>query len=140
MTIIDSQKREADAAFFEDWSEWASLDNLPELPRINGARMRRHRMPVGQPCHRYYCLLSLGSPAGWPGVPYFELSLPPNAPIISMVERLSGARSHPRATGESRDAGWAGLHSTRYIPAEHWRELRGALPAIKAAVCIWVRR
>ncbi|WP_159585936.1 hypothetical protein [Chelativorans xinjiangense] len=131
-----SKARQADEAFFEDWSEWASLDDLPELPRINGQRMRRHRVPLGSQHHRYYCRLSLGMA----GAPHFELSLPPAATILSIVEAIPGARMHPRATGESRDAAWSGLASTRYIPAENWYHLRAALPAIKQAVCAWVRR
>jgi len=63
MTLVD--QRSADAAAFEDWSEWASLGCLEGK--------------------RYYCLLS-------PSLRFFDICVPSNHPIIEMVTRIPGAR------------------------------------------------
>lgn len=111
-------EREADAASFEDWSEWERLDGKPAAPRPrpqrDGANLRYSR---------YYCSLA-------PSRRRFEIRVPPNVPIDTMVRRLPGAYRTPRATRE-------GCYS---VPAENWRALRAALPAIKAAVIAWTAK
>ena len=111
-------QREADAASFEDWSQWEQLDGKPRAPRPRPLRDGAPRI-----YSRYYCQMS-------PNRMRFEICVPPNVPIINMVSRLPGAYRTPRATRE-------GCYS---VPAEHWRALRAALPAIKAAVVAWVER
>lgn len=109
-------EREADAAAFEDWSVWEQLDGKPRAPRPRPLRDGAPRI-----YSRYYCQMS-------PNRARFEIYVPPNVPIDTMVRRLPGVYRTPRATRE-------GCYS---VPAEHWRALRAALPAIKAAVVAWV--
>lgn len=124
-----------DAAFFEDWSDWASLDDQPARPITPNGELIRWGA-IGLRCYsRYYCDLRLN--IGRIGGPAFEIALPPSAHIHRMLRLVPGAHQDPRATDYSRPAHQR-LRNTWYVPAEHWRALRAALPAIKAATKTWV--
>ena len=121
-TMITGQ-RLADAAFFEDWSQWDSLDDLP-MPD------RRRGIWVAQPAihSRYFCVLR--HRVAWMGGAAFEVALPPCAAIFAMVRAMPGARCHPQANQVSR----ARQRNTLFVPAASWRELRAILPDVKSAV------
>lgn len=125
---IDLQRRR-DGAFFEDWSAWASLDDLPPPDKPAG---RYIQWPARH--NRYWCVLR--SRVDWIGGPAFELSLPSSSRIASMARRLPGARQHPALLGAHRTA-FARLGETWFVPAEHWVALKIALPSIKQAVKSW---
>lgn len=122
-------QRRRDAAFFEDWSAWGSLDDLPPPDRQAG-----HFLQWPSKHNRYWCMLR--SHVDWLGGAAFELSLPPDHPTCLMVAKLPGARQHPALLGRNRHA-YRKLDSTYFVPAENWQAVRSALPAIKAAVVKW---
>lgn len=126
---------EQDAAFFEDWSAWASLDDLPPRPRNGSGEVIRWGGRGLAAYSRYYCDLRLR--IGWLDAPAFEIAIPPSASIHDMVRAIPGARQHPRAHDYSTSAPRR-PENAWYVPAEHWRALRAALPAIKAATQAWV--
>ena len=119
--MMDRQK-EADAAFFEDWSQWSVLDGLP-LPPERGCSAAARR-----DYSRYYCELRLGP--GWIGGPYFVIAVPNRNPQMTICRRLPGARQHPGLHGLHRVA-LSGLDGTWYVPAEQWRAVRAALPDLQ---------
>lgn len=123
-----------DAAFFEDWSEWTSLDDLPPRPRNSHGEAIRWGERGLQRYSRYYCALCLR--VGWVGGPAFEIVPAPSLAIYGMVRAVTGARQDPRALHGG--ATWSRQQGVFFVPAESWRELRAALPAIKAATKAWV--
>lgn len=126
MTTLHDIQRAADAAFFEDWSTWTSLDDLPLADKRRGYYVQ---WPVQH--NRYWCILR--HRIDWLGGAAFELSLPPNRSIQSLVGALPGARRHPALNGIHREA-YSRLRDTWFVPAHCWRELRAALPEIKRRV------
>lgn len=110
--------RERDAAFFEDWSPWASLDGLE-----------------GRQSH-YYCLLR--KRVAWMDrYPCFEIAIPEQEPIARLLRAVPGSRKHPPV--KFRRIGFGPGPDTVYcVPAEHWRALRQTLPEIKTAVRKWM--
>lgn len=122
--------READAAFFEDWSQWSVLDGLPLCPPTGCTPAARSDYS------RYYCDLRLGP--GWIGGPYFEITLPCRNPLMSICRALPGARQHPQLHGPHRVA-HIRLDGTWYVPAQHWRAVRAALPEIQRLTRAYVR-
>lgn len=129
MTDIALQRRR-DEAFFEDWSEWDSLDDLPMPDKGRGRYVRR---PDNH--HRYYCRLN--STVNWMGGPAFEIAIPGDNRIYLLLKAVPGIRRHPGLNGTNQFA-FHRMQSTYFTPAESWRELRAALPAIKAATIKWV--
>lgn len=134
-------QREEDAAFFEDWSEWASLTGkfgwFPEERDSHGNIFRR-RQPYGT----YRVELTTGSIIA-PGQPGFELVLPPHHAVNTIVRRdaitillrqLPDLHQHPKADWEARNVAYHRLRNTYFVPARHWRAVRAVLPALKAAV------
>lgn len=134
MMTLASQ-RETDAAFFEDWSEWASLDDLPERPTHDGAPIIYGHRAWGN-WSEYYCALT--HQRGWIGGPHFEIAVPCNGPVVDLVRALPGARQHPGLWG-IHSVAVSRLRYTWQVPATDWRAVRAALPAIKAATVKWVR-
>lgn len=131
------QQRAADAAFFEDWSEWTALDDLPEQPRNSSGHALRwgEWYRSGLTWSRYH--LALRRRIDWIGGPAFELALPNSSVVAALAKRLPGVRQHPGLWGINSPA-LHGLRDTWFIPAEHWRALRAAMPAIKASVLKYV--
>lgn len=127
--------KEADAAFFEDWSPWASLDDLPPRPRNERGEWIRWGARSRQPYSRYYCGLRVN--VGWMQMPAFEIAVPPSARIHDMVRAVPGACQHPQAHNYARPE-WAAQSNVWYVPAEQWGHVRAALPPIKSAVKAWV--
>lgn len=126
---MHSPAKEADAAFFEDWTAWSVLDGLP-LPPVLGCT------PAARgDYNRYYCELRLGP--GWIGGPYFEIAVPNRAPMMDICARIPGARRHPGLNGLHRVA-MRSLAGTWYVPAENWREVRAALPEIQRLTAAWI--
>ena len=121
-TTIAGQ-RLADAAFFEDWSQCDSLDDLPIPDRRDGFFMPRPAIHS-----RYFCVLR--HHVDWMGGAAFEVALPPSAAIFAIVRALPGARCHPSANQVAR----ARQLNTLFVPATSWRELRAILPDVKSAV------
>lgn len=115
--------RRRDAAFFEDWTEWDSLDDLPRPDRQFG-----HFRQSPEDHNRYWCMLRKHSDRM--GGPCFEMSLPQDATVERLIDGIPGVRRMP-----GRFHGSAGH---LLVPAEHWRQLRERLPIIKAAVKKWV--
>jgi len=132
MTLHIAQ-RAADAAFFEDWSGWTSLDDLPQRPTKNDQAIQYGARTHGS-WSRYYCVLSLSR--GWVDGPHFEVAVPPCAPIADLVRALPGARQHPGLYGRDQ-VSLRRLRNTWHIPAQYWADVRGALPGIKAATVQW---
>jgi len=130
------QRLDPDAAFFEDWSAWASLDDLPERPTNGNGEAVIYGHRAWGNWSEYYCDLRHGR--GWAGGPHFEIAVPCNGPIVDMVRRLPGARQHPSLWG-THQVSLSRLRYTWQVPAQHWRAVRAALPAIKAATVKWVR-
>lgn len=130
--MITDRDRETDAAFFEDWSAWASLDDLPAAPTSNGQRIINGHRAWGK-WSAYYCLLSLDR--GWTGGPHFEICVPNRNPMMSICRRLPQARQHPSLNSRP---GYRKLAGTWQIPAAHWRNVRAALPALKADILRYV--
>lgn len=127
---IDLQ-RQRDEAFFEDWTAWDSLDDLPMPDKRHGYFLQ---WPSNH--HRFFCILR--KYVDWIGGPAFEVALPPNDPIHRRIKDVPGLRQHPGLLGSKRSM-YMRMGSTFFVPAEHWRELREALPAIKAATVKWAR-
>lgn len=126
---MHSPAQETDTAFFEDWSQWSVLDGLP-LPPERGCSLAARRE-----YNRYYCELVLCS--GWIGTPHFEIATPCREPLMSICRALPGARQHPQLHGLNR-ATHIGLDGTWYVPAEHWRAVRAALPEIQRRITAWI--
>lgn len=143
--IASSRQRDTDAAFFEDWSEWASLTGeFGERVERIGNTVIRERQPYGT----YYCAL-VDSSIVAPGRPGFEIALPPHDspdtclkrdPITMQLRRLPDLRRHPRANWEARNVAYHRLRNTYFVPAHHWRVIRAVLPALKAAVIARAQR
>ncbi|WP_143103740.1 hypothetical protein [Methylobacterium gossipiicola] len=111
-------QREADAAFFEDWSPWASLDGRPVRPAEpqSGPDARRPVRPPLGGWSRYWCLPS-------PGERVIRV-VPATASIVDLLRAIPGARVERRIRSDC-DPG------VYVIPAEHWRRLRAVLPRIR---------
>lgn len=122
--VTHAKQKASDAAFFEDWSEWQSLDDLPPSDKQFG-----HFVQRPQQHNRYWCFLRHHSDLV--GGAAFELSLPENVRICRMVEGIPGVRRLPGRFHQQ-----AGYH---LVPAEHWQQLRDILPALKAAILEQVR-
>ena len=118
-----ARQRLADAAFFEDWSAWDSLDDLPMPDRRRGIWVVRPAIHS-----RYFCVLR--HRVDWMGGAAFEVALPPSAAIFAMVRAMPGARCHPSVNQVAR----ARQANTLFVPAASWRELRAILPDVKSAV------
>ena len=88
MTIDIALQRRRDEAFFEDWSEWASLDDLPEPDKRRGYFLQQ---PDNH--HRFACRLLRN--VNWIGGPAFEVSLPGDDRIYRLIKRVPGIRQHP---------------------------------------------
>lgn len=131
------QRLDPDAAFFEDCSEWASLDDLPERPTTGGGEAIVYGHRAWGNWSQYRCSLHLRG--GWVGGPYFEIVVPNREPAMTMCRRLPGARQHPGLHG-LHGVALSRLSGTWQVPAEHWRDVRAALPALKASIVAWVRR
>lgn len=114
---IELQRRR-DAAFFEDWSEWESLDDLPVADKGFGYHVQ---WPIDH--NLYWCVLRHRS--GRIGGPAFELALPESYPISRMIQALPGVRRMPGR--------FHGSPGNYLVPAEHWQQLRKILPALKTA-------
>ncbi|NNM75086.1 hypothetical protein [Enterovirga aerilata] len=113
---IHAAQREADAAYFEDWSEWISLDGRPVRP-IEAAHWdssRRPSAPAGG-WARYWCLPpDRGSEKFWLHV----------GPGEDLIRRLPGAKPIRRHRYDQTPGYWS-------VPAASWRSLRAILPRIK---------
>ena len=123
-----SLDKAADAAFFEDWSEWQCLDGLPETPRP----YNRYLHAAGGPYSSYYCILDKRSRT-------FEIKVPPQAPITRLVTSLPGVLQDKRA-----GPGWTQVAHSRkqwvyWVPAQHYKALLAALPIIKRLTSDFVR-
>jgi hypothetical protein len=126
MTMSDyAIERAADAAFFEDWAEWAHLDSLPPRPK-DWLRNRDHTS-----YSRYYCALYRRAGSG--RTPAFEICLPEITQIHDIIRRVPGAYRNPRHTSTHH---YGHFQSRRlwFVPAENWQALRQALPRLKVAV------
>lgn len=126
-----------DGAFFEDWSAWASLDDLPMPPRDAAGRLIvvGPRRAIG-PTHKYYCLL-LTRCAALDAQPGFELLIPDQARLHDMLRRVPGARRHPLGIASERSSRhWQlkGFRGVWLVPASSHQALRMVLPGLKAAV------
>ena len=122
--VAHAKQKASDAAFFEDWSEWQSLDDLPLSDKQFGHFVQQpHRH------NRYWCFLRHHSDLV--GGAAFELSLPENDRICRMIETIPGVRRLP-----GRFHRQPGYH---LVPAENWQQLRNALPALKAAILDHIR-
>lgn len=110
--------RDRDAAFFEDWSSWASLDGRE-----------------GRQSH-YYCLLRRRD-ARMGGRPCFEIAIPEQEPISRLLRAVPGCKKHPPVKYHRIGVG-PGPDTVYFVPAEHWAALRRALPAIQNATTKWV--
>lgn len=119
--------RDPDAAFFADWSEWSSLDDLPDAPRNGVGQAIRWGVRGIGPWSRYYCLLRHRTPNQRPG---FELCLPPNEPIYRLLGEISIVAK--RSSSGRRDV--------IFVDARDHVALRRVLPALKRAVCAYVRQ
>ncbi len=115
---IDRQKA-ADAAFFEDWSEWKNLDDLPSPDKRAGYHVQSPRLH-----NLYWCLLRRHSAAI--GGPAFELRIPENHGVLTLLRDIPGIKQLPGRY--YRQPG------NYLVPAEHWQKLRAALPQIKRLV------
>jgi hypothetical protein len=134
-TISVSDRREADAAFFEDWSAWASLDGKPIRPVDQPLT---HRDREDYRWRRYYCSLLLRCPrCDGPG---FEICIPSQASIHRIIERMPGIRRDPRATAAATNVAWSGLLNVYYLPAQHWRDLLARLPEVKRLTTAYAER
>ncbi len=118
-------ERAADAALFEDWSEWESLDDLPATDKRFGYY---NQSPTKHT--RYWCALRRRSTLI--GGPAFELFLPEQYSIQRMVDAIPGVRRLP-----GRFPGSNGIY---LVPAQHWQTLREVLPALKEAVSQYARK
>lgn len=129
--MVNADQRAADAAFFQDWAEWESLDNLPRPPQTgDGRRILYGPAAITGPQHRYYCILRNHSPLGGPG---FELCLPQYQPAIALLQRVKGAVPHP-LTRHSHCRHRNALRNVWCVPAANWRQLWAVLPALKLLV------
>ena len=113
------RQKAADAAFFEDWSEWENLDGNPIPDRLFG---HFYQQPAQH--NRYWCMLRVKSLIV--GGPVFELALPESATVLAVLKPIHGVRRMP-----ARFLGSPGNHR---VPAEHWQQLRAALPIIKRLI------
>lgn len=127
MSTAYSRQKAADAAFFDDWSEWHELDSLPPRPK----HVNRTMSDAGY--SRYYCLPDVRQQV-------FELRIPAQAPISNFVRSLPGVYQDPRAGAGFRQVSHARKQQVYWIPAEHHAALRAALPAIKQMVTAWTRK
>ncbi len=127
-------QKAADAAFFEDWSEWHSLDDLPPVPR--DWRGRRVTNNGWQQYTRYGLELRHNVP--WMGGPAFEIMIPSQEPMVKLLKRVPGLRQHPALSG-TRRVQYQSMETTWFVPASEWRALRAVLPALKRLVANYVR-
>jgi len=129
-----SAQRDQDAAFFEDWSEWTSLDDLPAPPFGVGGRPVIHGHRAPRVTTGYYVRLRLQP--GWIGCPHFEVAVPNREPAMSICRRLPDARQHPALYGRQHHA-HRHLVGTWYVSAQHWRVVKAALPDLKRSISQW---
>lgn len=110
MTSPPDLQRAEDAAFFEDWSEWASLDGLPRRPA-----------GVARGPDSRWCVYWLNISVARRGFVICAAS----APVRDLIARIPGARRERKDRYDLCQTYW-------YIPAASWRDLRASLPRIKA--------
>lgn len=116
MASIHDTQRAADAAFFEDWADWSSLGGPP---KYNNHPIGRR--PTGAPT--YHCTLRRHS--AFAGGPAFEIAVPQNLAIDTLLRRVGGRRYPHRRSGPVEI--W-------FVAADRWSELRAVLPQIRATI------
>jgi hypothetical protein len=124
MTEDFATQKAADAAFFEDWSEWARLDGMPARPK----NFNRYRYDGDY--SRYYCILRRGDRA-------FEIKIPPQDPIVRIVQDLPDVYQDRRAGPGFRQIAHARKQWVYWIPAQHWQAVRSVLPVLKREITAW---
>jgi hypothetical protein len=131
-----SREKAADAAFFEDWSEFERLDGLPNRPSKGGLPVRWGNVGL-RDYSEYYAILRRS--VACVGGPAFEIRAPENRPICDVIRRLPGACQDPRINGRDRVA-YRRYQNLWFVPAEHWQAVRHMLPQLRAMITDWSLR
>ena len=126
--IAPAYATDPDGAFFYDWRQWLSLDDLPERPRNNSTQPVRWGHVGLARWSRYYCILRASTPtpdrrAG------FEIAIPQSDSVYAALNRI------PIMTYRAPVA----RQKVVFVDALHHAKLRRALPTLKSSVISWIR-